>query len=89
MKQFFLYKSKLGTVATAVATPEMLEKYTIEEVALKDTPDGEPFWIVNEEDYPTDDTFYDAWELDLDVLGEPAGYGMSYEEWIQKYKKGE
>jgi hypothetical protein len=30
-------------------TSEALETYSITEIALKDTPTREPFWIVNEE----------------------------------------
>jgi len=54
---------------------------------LKDTPTGKPFWIVDEEQVSNDHTFFNAWELDVEALGEPTGYGMDYEDWVQEYKK--
>jgi len=35
---------------------------TIEEIALKDVPEGKPYKIVDVTDIPTDRTFRDAWE---------------------------
>jgi hypothetical protein len=34
-----------------------------------------PYWIASTEDIPEDRSFRDAWELDLDSLGEPNGVG--------------
>lgn len=52
---------------------------TIEEIALKDVPDGVPFWIVDVESIPTDRAFRDAWELDANALGKAHGKGSTAE----------
>jgi hypothetical protein len=87
MSQIIIHENNSGGVAICTPAPEALETYTITEIALKDTPTGEPFWIVDEVDVPTDSTFFNAWELDIEALGEPTGYGMDYEDWVLEYKK--
>lgn len=87
MTQLILYKSDIGGVALCVPTTEALVTYNILEIALKDTPTGEPFWIVDETEISNDHTFFNAWELDLEALGEPDGYGIDYEDWVKEYKK--
>jgi len=76
-----------GGVMVGYPTPEALTQYTITEIALKDTTTGNPFWIVDEENISKDHTFFDAWELDLEALGEPTGYGMDYEDWVREIKE--
>jgi hypothetical protein len=87
MTQLILHKNDIGGVALCSPTQEALETYSITEIALKDTPTGEPFWIVNEEELSNDHTFFNAWELDVEALGEPTGIGIDYEDWAQEYKK--
>jgi hypothetical protein len=89
MAQLILSENDTGGVALGYPTPQALELYTITEIALKDTPKGKPFWIVNESQISNDHTFFNAWELDLTSLGEPTGYGMDYQDWVQarEYKK--
>lgn len=87
MSQLIFLESDAGGVALCIPTPEALETYTILEIALKDTPTGKPFWIVDETEVSNDHTFFNAWELDLEALGEPDGYGMDYEDWALEYKK--
>jgi hypothetical protein len=88
MAQLILHENDIsGGVSICYPTPEALETYTITEIALKDTPTGQPFWIVDEEEVSNDHTFFNAWELDLEALGEPTGYGMDYEDWEKEYKK--
>ena len=87
MAQLIIHENDTGGVAVGTPTQEALEIYTITEIALKDTPTGKPFWIVDEEQVSNDHTFFNAWELDLEALGEPTGYGMDYEDWSQEYKK--
>jgi hypothetical protein len=87
MAQLILMHNDSGGVMVGYPTPEALQTYTITEIALKDTPTGQPFWIVNEEEVSNDHTFFNAWELDLEALGEPTGYGMDYEDWATEYKK--
>jgi hypothetical protein len=60
--QRIIYKKEDGGVAVLVPTDEWLESHTIEELALKDVPDGAEFKIVNTSDIPSDRTFRDAWE---------------------------
>jgi hypothetical protein len=87
MKQVILLQNDSGGVSVGYPTLEALQTYTITEIALKDVPNGKPFWIVDEENIPNDHTFFNAWELDVEALGEPTGYGMDYEDWAKEYKK--
>lgn len=48
---------------------------TIEQIGRKDVPAGAPFWIVDSADVPGDRSERDAWELDVDSMGEPDGVG--------------
>lgn len=52
---------------------------SIDQIARKDTPAGAPFWIVDASSFPTDRSHRDAWELDVEVLGQPSGYGTAEE----------
>lgn len=79
MSKVFIYKLLKGNVCVSYPTDETLEKMTLEQIATKDTPLGRPFWIVENDDLPHDEGFFDAWELDEDVLGEPDGYGANSE----------
>jgi len=87
MSQLIIHENHVGGVAVCTPTSEALETYSILEIAIKDTPTGKPFWIVNEEEVSNDYTFFNAWELDTDALGEPDGYGIDYEDWVQEYGK--
>ena len=87
MTQLFLTENDTGGVSIGYPTPEALETYTILEIALKDTPTGKPFWIVDESEVSSDHTFFNAWELDKEALREPTGYGMDYEDWAKEYAK--
>jgi hypothetical protein len=87
MTQLILHENDIGGVAICTPTPEALETYTVLEIALKDTPTGKPFWIVDKVEVSNDHTFFNAWELDVEALGEPTGYGIDYEDWEKEYKK--
>lgn len=87
MAQLILMENDVGGVAIGYPTPGALSQYTITEIAFKDTPTGKPFWIVDEEYISNDHTFFNAWELDLEALGEPTGYGMEYEDWVEQIKE--
>jgi len=87
MEQLILHENDTGGVAVCSPTSEALEIYTITEIALKDTPTGQAFWIVDATEVSNDHTFFNAWELDLETLGEPDGYGIDYEDWVQEYGK--
>lgn len=53
---------------------------SVEEIALKDTPQGLPYKIINRSDIPEDRTFRDAWETDF---SEPDGHGIGYDEFMK------
>ena len=62
MNKRIVYKNDDGTIAIVIPTAEWLETHTIEELAVKDVPDGKEYWIVDASEIPTDRTFRDAWE---------------------------
>lgn len=62
MTQRIIYPTLDGGVAVIIPAPEALQTMTIEEIAAKDVPRGQPFKIVATSDIPTDRTFRDAWE---------------------------
>lgn len=55
----------------------------INEVALKDVPPGVPYLIIDEEDVPSDHTFFNAWEADF---SNPDGYGIGADAWFAKQR---
>ena len=56
------------------ASDSILKRFTIKQVAEVITPEGEPFWIIDELELPEDKTFIDA----IDPPDrEPDGYGSS------------
>jgi hypothetical protein len=55
-----IYPTDDGGVAIVIPAPEC--ELTIEEIALKDVPEGKPYKIVDVTDIPSDRTFRDAWE---------------------------
>ncbi|MCT4701236.1 hypothetical protein MUA02_21100 [Enterobacteriaceae bacterium H20N1] len=48
-----------------------------DEIGKKDVPASVPFWIVDDSTLPVDIP-QDAWELDTEQMGTPAGYGGTY-----------
>jgi hypothetical protein len=73
MTQRIIYQTNEGGVAVIVPTPEALEQYGIEAIALKDVPAGKPFKIVDTADVPSDRTFRSAWEVDPSILTDGVG----------------
>lgn len=73
MTQRIIYQTDEGGVAVIVPSPEALEQYGIEAIALKDVPAGKPFKIVDVADVPSDRTFRDAWEVDHTTLTDGVG----------------
>ena len=45
------------------------------EIGKKDVPGGVKFWIVDELEIPSDRSFRDAWDLDVNALGKESGIG--------------
>lgn len=64
MNQRIIYPTDEGGVAIIVPAPQC--GLTIEEIAVKDVPDGKPYKIVNIADIPEDRTFRNAWEYSND-----------------------
>jgi len=60
MNKCIIYPTDDGGVAIVVPAPEC--GLTIEDICLKDVPEGKPYKIVDVSDIPTDRTFRDAWE---------------------------
>jgi hypothetical protein len=76
MKIIVFEKEDKG-VGYLIPTQEVLTKYTISQVALKDVREGLPFWIVDDTELPSDRTFRDAWEIP-GGWGDPDGYGSVF-----------
>lgn len=77
MNQRIIYTNDAGGVVILIPTPECLAERTIEEIAAKDVPAGKPYKIINAEDLPTDRTFRNAWEAQIDT---PDGVGAESNE---------
>lgn len=73
MTQRIIFQTDEGGVAVIVPSPEAIEQYGIEAIALKDVPDGKPFKIVDTADIPSDRTFRGAWEVDSATLTDGVG----------------
>lgn len=63
-----IYPNGSGGICVVHPTGEL----PIEQVAIKDVPNGVPYLIVNDEDIPSDRTYRDAWEADF---SNPDGHG--------------
>jgi hypothetical protein len=77
MNQRIIYENDEGGVAILIPTPECLATHTIEEIAAKDVPAGVPYKIISALDVPSDRTFRNAWEVQID---EPDGVGAESNE---------
>lgn len=62
MDKRIIFPNDDGGVSIIIPTPEYLAEHTIEELAVKDVPQGKPYKIVDVADIPTDRTFRNAWE---------------------------
>jgi hypothetical protein len=60
MNQRIIYSNNNGGVSIIVPAPEC--GLTIEEIAAKDVPEGNPYKIVDVSEIPSDRTFRNAWE---------------------------
>jgi hypothetical protein len=75
--KLIIYPNDNGGVVILTPTPECLQTRTIEEIAAKDVPAGVPYKIINASDLPTDRTFRNAWEAQIDT---PDGVGAESNE---------
>lgn len=76
-----LFQTEAGV---AVLQPFLDCGLTALEIGMKDVPAGTSFWIADSSTLPVNQP-QSAWELDVDSLGEPDGYGGTY---IQEEEKG-
>ena len=60
----------------------------ISEVARKDVPANVNYWIVEDNEIPSDREFRNAWELDENI-GEPDGQGIGAEAWFAEQTQEE
>lgn len=60
MNQRIIYPNDDGGVSILTPAPDC--RLSIEEIALKDVPEGRPYKIVDVAEIPSDRTFRDAWE---------------------------
>ena len=73
MNQRIIFSTDDGGVAVVVPSPNCLKEHTIEEIAAKDVPAGKPYKIVDVADIPSDRTFRNAWEVDVNALTDGVG----------------
>lgn len=62
MAQVIIYPNEQGGVCVVTPTSEALETMTIEEIAIKDVPQGVEYKIIDASELPQDRTFRNAWE---------------------------
>lgn len=70
-----IFENQDKSIGILIPTQECIDIFGIEAIAKKDTPQGLPFWIVEDEFIPSDRQFRGAWEIDREIMGEPHGYG--------------
>jgi hypothetical protein len=71
MNQRIIYPNDDGGVSIIIPAAEC--GLTIEQIAAKDVPAGKPFKIVDMADIPSDRTFRNAWEVDVNTLTDGVG----------------
>jgi len=77
MSQKIIYPQENGSIAMII--PASNCGVSIEEIARKDVPPGIPYLIVNDQDLPEDDSYFNAWEADF---SNPHGHGVGHEAWF-------
>lgn len=70
-----IYKKESGGVAIVTPSEDALASLTMLQIGQISVPRGAPFWIVDCSLLPTDQTYSDAWELDIATLPVADGYG--------------
>ena len=73
MNKRVVYKTDDGGVAIVIPSPEALKKYTIQEIAIKDVPNGKPFKIVDVSEIPSDRSERQSWEVNESDLTDGVG----------------
>jgi hypothetical protein len=75
MSQVIVFENENGGVAVCYPSQEALQIMSIYQIAKKDVPEGKDFWIIDSSILPSDNLFFNAWELDKEALGKPHGTG--------------
>lgn len=75
--ELIIFKNEDNSIGIVVPTNETLLIYSLKIVALKDVPEGLPFWYVDKSEVPADRTFRNAWEIS-ETMREPDGYGSTF-----------
>lgn len=80
--QVILVPNDRGGIAIIYPAPNC--GISIEEIARKDGPAGQPYLIVNADAVPQDNTFFEAFEADF---SDPHGYSVGPQAWfIEQYQ---
>ena len=77
MSQVIIYPNDEGWLSVISPAPEC--GLTVEEIARKDVPAGKPYHIINADQLPQDNVFFNAWEADF---SSPTGYGIGADAWF-------
>lgn len=72
-----IYPNDNGSLS--VVYPNLACGISLEEIARKDVPEGKPYLIINDNQIPTDHTYFDAFTADFT---NPDGYGIGAEAWF-------
>jgi hypothetical protein len=86
MLQVIIYPNDEGWLSVVSPAPEC--GLSVEEIARKDVPAGKPYHIINRDQLPQDNVFFNAWEADFTNA---AGQGIGADAWFaeQAAKKEE
>mgnify|MGYP001769449820 CR=1 FL=1 len=68
-----IFKNTDNSIGVIIPSQEVMNKYTLVQIANKDVPAGLPYKIVNTSDVPSDRTFRNAWELAEDTVFDGVG----------------
>lgn len=72
MTQVIIYKNDEGGVSVIHPSPEALDLYGIDDIALKDVPSGKPFKIIDVSELP-DRSQRDLWDVEETYLTDGIG----------------
>ena len=77
MSQVIIYPNNEGWLSVVAPAPGC--GISIEEIARKDVPVGAPYHIINEDQLPKDNVFFNAWEADF---SNPTGFSIGADAWF-------
>lgn len=77
MTQLIIFPNDEGCLSVVIPAAEC--GLPVEEIARKDVPAGKPYHIINRDQLPQDQTFFNAFQADF---SSPDGYGIGAEAWF-------